>query len=406
MNSAPRAMAVAALAIAGASQAPPAGEARSLEVIPWGGVPIVGTAVRATPCGITVRVADRPANLELPWSEVRSVRPADPAWEKWIEAGDASRRGAERLARGDAALAVVAYARAVERLEGADGACVVHAWRGWAHALEASGQGVAAMVARLKAEDLAARNAPDGSTQAGLAADGNEGGWPVDLCPACATATAASDARAAIDASPLEDARVQYWSAVIREVLGRQAGEAPRPLPKAPRLSGAEDPNKRERRILDAWIEALGDGDGARARARADLSQLLGRTEGPLRHWCRVAIGESLMRDVQSLAPGSPAARDGALDAAEQFLTIVACDDSQVPMLSATAAELGAQALELAGDQRGAATIRRELLRVGAVPTPAATEAAQATQPGQSSQSSQSSRSSRSSQSSQEGHAP
>jgi hypothetical protein len=87
-----------------------------------------------------------------------------------------------------------------------------------------------------------------------------------------------------------------------------------------------------------------------------------------VRHWCRVALGQSLLLEARAAKAGSPEARRFALDAAEQFLTVVACDDAAIPMLSATCAALGAQALDAAGDARGATTVRTSLIQEGTTP--------------------------------------
>jgi hypothetical protein len=139
-------------------------------------------------------------------------------------------------------------------------------------------------------------------------------------------------------------------------------------MPKPPRGAAKDDAMRRERLVLEQWLEALGEASSARERARESLADMLSRTETPVRHWCRVAIGQSLMLEARAAKPGSVQARRFALDAAEQFLTVVACDDAAIPMLSATCAALGAQALDAAGDARGASTVRTRLLQEGTSP--------------------------------------
>jgi hypothetical protein len=139
-------------------------------------------------------------------------------------------------------------------------------------------------------------------------------------------------------------------------------------MPKPPRGAAKDDAMRRERLVLEQWLEALGETSSARERARESLADMLSRTETPVRHWCRVAIGQSLMLEARAAKPGSVQARRFALDAAEQFLTVVACDDASIPMLSATCAALGAQALDAAGDARGASTVRTRLLQEGTSP--------------------------------------
>jgi hypothetical protein len=328
--------------------------ADSIECTPWGGAPVRGTVSRADACGIVIALEGGKATTTLAWTEVRAIAPADPAWSSWIEAGDAARRGEQRLARGDAALAAEAFERATTLLAGARGACVQSAWLQWSRSLQACGRGTAASLAQLRAIELAAEDA--------LAP------WPADLCPAYSDPKEAREAWAAFDGAPTAAPRTAAWCALLREVAARQAGVAAKALPKTPRGAAKDDVMRRERLVLEQWIDALADASSTRQRARESLADMLTRTETPARHWCRTAIGQSLMVDARAAKPGSAEARRLALDAAEQFLTVVACDDAAIPMLSATCAALGAQALDAAGDARGATTVRTRLLQEGTSP--------------------------------------
>jgi len=149
-----------------------ASAAAPTEVTPWGGAPVRGTVERVDPCGVSIKLDGGSATVALAWPEIRSISPVDPAWKPWIDAGDAVRRGEQRLARGDAALAADAFAQATALLEGAKGPCLGPIWSSWAQALEASGRGSAAVLARLQALDRSASDAPEA--------------WPTDLCPAFA----------------------------------------------------------------------------------------------------------------------------------------------------------------------------------------------------------------------------
>ncbi len=340
---------LASMAIAAALLA-----ADSIECTPWGGAPVRGTVSRADACGIVIVLDGSTATVSLAWTDVRSIARADPAWSSWIEAGDAARRGEQRLARGDAALAAEAFERATTLLAGARGECVRSAWLQWARSLQACGRATAATLAQLRAMDLSADEA--------LAP------WPADLCPAYADPKEAREAWAAFDGAPSDASRTAAWCALLREVAARQANAAPKAPPKAPRGAGKDDVMRRERLVLEQWIDALADTSSTRQRAREALADMLARTETPARHWCRTAIGQSLMVDARAAKPGSAEARRLALDAAEQFLTVVACDDAAIPMLSATCAALGAQALDAAGDARGATTVRNRLLQEGTSP--------------------------------------
>ncbi len=328
--------------------------AEAIECTPWGGAPVRGTVARADACGIVIVLEGGKANITLPWTEVRAIAPADPTWSPWIEAGDAARRGEQRLARGDAALAAEAFERATTLLAGARGACVQSAWLQWARSLQACGRGTAASLAQLRAIELAAEDA--------LAP------WPADLCPAYSDPKEAREAWTAFDGAPSTAPRAAAWSALLREVAARQAGVAPKALPKTPRGSAKDDVMRRERLVLEQWMDALADASSTRQRAREALADMLVRTETPVRHWCRAAIGQSLLLEARGAKAGSADARRLALDAAEQFLTVVACDDAAIPMLSATCAALGAQALDAAGDARGATTVRTRLLQEGPSP--------------------------------------
>lgn len=328
--------------------------ADSIECTPWGGAPVRGTVARADACGIVIVLEGGQANVSLAWSDVRAIAPAAPAWSSWIEAGDAVRRGEQRLARGDAALAAEAYERATTLLAGERGACVQAAWQQWARSLQACGRGTAASLAQIRAMDLSAEDSPLP--------------WPTDLCPAYGDPKEAREAWTAFDGAPATASRAAAWSALLREVAARQAGAAPKAQPKPPRGAAKDDVMRRERLVLEQWIDALADAPSTRQRAREALADQLTRVETPVRHWCRVAIGQSLMLDARAAKPGSADARRLALDAAEQFLTVVACDDASIPMLSATCAALGAQALDAAGDARGATTVRTRLLQEGPSP--------------------------------------
>ncbi len=328
--------------------------ADAIECTPWGGAPFRGTVVRADACGIVITVEGGKANTALAWTDVRSIAPADPAWSSWIEAGDAARRGEQRLARGDAALAAQAYERATTLLAGSRGECAQSAWLQWARSLQACGRGTAASLAQLRASDLAADDAP--------------APWPADLCPAYIDSKDAREAWTAFDGASPAAPRTAGWCALLREVAARQAGAAPKSLPKVPRGAAKDDVMRRERLVLEQWIDALDDASSTRQRAREALADMLVRTETPVRHWCRTAIGQSLMLEARAAKAGSAEARRLALDAAEQFLTVVACDDAAIPMLSATCAALGAQALDAAGDARGATTVRTRLLQEGPSP--------------------------------------
>lgn len=325
-----------------------------IECTPWGGAPMRGTVSRADACGIVIVLEGGKANISLAWSDVRAIAPADPAWSSWIEAGDAARRGDQRLARGDAALAAEAFERATTLLAGARGECVQSVWLQWARSLQACGRATAASLALIRGNDLSSDDA--------IAM------WPADLCPAYADPKEAREAWAAFDGAPFAAPRAAAWCALLREVAARQASVAPKAPPKPPRGAAKDDVMRRERLVLEQWIEALAEASSARQRAREALADMLTRTETPVRHWCRVAIGQSLMAEARDAKPGSADARRLALDAAEQFLTVVACDDAAIPMLSATCAALGAQALDAAGDARGATTVRTRLLQEGPSP--------------------------------------
>jgi hypothetical protein len=325
-----------------------------IECTPWGGATIRGTVQRADACGIVIALEGGKANIALAWTDVRAIAPADPAWSSWIEAGDAARRGEQRLARGDAALAAEAYERATTLLAGERGVCVQAAWQQWARSLQSCSRGTAASLAQIRAMDLSADDAPLP--------------WPTDLCPAYSDPKEAREAWTAFDRASPTAPRAAAWGALLREVAARQAGVEPKALPKAPRGAAKDDVMRRERLVLERWIEALADAPSARQRAREALADMLVRTETPVRHWCRTAIGQSLMLEARAAKPGSADARRFALDSAEQFLTVVACDDAAMPMLSATCAALGAQALDAAGDARGATTVRTRLLQEGPSP--------------------------------------
>jgi len=328
--------------------------ADSIECTPWGGAPMRGVVTRADACGVVIKIDAGNATVELGWPEVRAISPADPAWSGWIEAGDAIRRGEQRLARGDAALAADAFGRATELLEGASGRCLERVWSQWATALRSCGRANAAALAQVRAMDLAADDALPP--------------WPADLCPAFTEAKEAREAWSAFSGATSASPRAAVWGALLREVAARQAGAEPKTLPKPPRGASKDDAMRRERLVLEQWIDALGEASGTRQRAREALADLLARIETPVRHWCRVAIGQSLLIEARAAKPGSAEARRLALDAAEQFLTVVACDDAAIPMLSATCAALGAQALDAAGDARGATTVRNRLLQEGTSP--------------------------------------
>jgi hypothetical protein len=334
-----------------------------VECTPWGGATVRGTVARADPCGLVIAIDGSTARISLAWSDVRTIAPVDPAWSSWIEAGDAARRGEQRLARGDAALAAEAFGRATQLLAGARGECVQAAWLQWARSLQACGRATAAALAQLRAMHLS----PDASS-ASAASTASTASWPADLCPAYADPAEAREAWTAFDGAPSSAPRASAWGALLREVAARQAGVAPKPMPKPPRGAAKDDAMRRERLVLEQWLEALGETSSARERARESLADMLARTETPVRHWCRVAIGQSLMLEARAAKPGSVQARRFALDAAEQFLTVVACDDASIPMLSATCAALGAQALDAAGDARGASTVRTRLLQEGTSP--------------------------------------
>ena len=334
-----------------------------VECTPWGGATVRGTVARADPCGLVIAIDGSTARISLAWSDVRTIAPVDPAWSSWIEAGDAARRGEQRLARGDAALAAEAFGRATELLAGARGDCVQTVWLQWARSLQACGRATAAALAQLRAMDLS----PDASA-ASSASVASSASWPADLCPAYADPAEAREAWTAFDGAPSSAPRASAWGALLREVAARQAGVAAKPMPKPPRGAAKDDAMRRERLVLEQWLEALGETSSARERARESLADMLSRTETPVRHWCRVAIGQSLMLEARAAKPGSVQARRFALDAAEQFLTVVACDDAAIPMLSATCAALGAQALDAAGDARGASTVRTRLLQEGTSP--------------------------------------
>jgi hypothetical protein len=322
-----------------------------------------GTVARADPCGLVIAIDGSTARISLAWSDVRTIAPVDPAWSSWIEAGDAARRGEQRLARGDAALAAEAFGRATELLAGARGDCVQTVWLQWARSLQACGRATAAALAQLRAMDLS----PDASS-ASAASTASTASWPADLCPAYADPAEAREAWTAFDGARSSAPRASAWGALLREVAARQAGVAPKPMPKPPRGAAKDDAMRRERLVLEQWLEALGEASSTRERARESLADMLARTESPVRHWCRVAIGQSLMLEARAAKPGSAEARRSALDAAEQFLTVVSCDDASIPMLSATCAALGAQALDAAGDARGASTVRTRLLQEGTSP--------------------------------------
>ncbi|MBM4051535.1 MAG: hypothetical protein FJ270_02180 [Planctomycetes bacterium] len=328
--------------------------ADSIECTPWGGAPVRGTVARADACGVVIALEGGKATVTLGWSEVRSIAPADPSWSAWIEAGDAARRGEQRLIRGDAALAAEAYERVTALLAGARGECVQIAWLQWARSLQACGRGTAAALAQVRAIELSADDALPP--------------WPADLCPAYADQKEAHEACTAFDAAPSAAPRAAAWSALMREVAARQAGVEPKPLSKPSRGAARDDVMRRERLVLEQWLDALADAPSTRQRAREALADMLARNETPVRHWCRAAIGQSLMIEARAAKPGSVEARRLALDAAEQFLTVVACDDAAIPMLSATCAALGAQALDAAGDARGATTVRNRLLQEGTSP--------------------------------------
>ena len=208
---------------------------------------------------------------------------------------------------------------------------------------------------------------PDASS-ASAASTASTASWPADLCPAYADPAEAREAWTAFDGAPSSAPRASAWGALLREVAARQAGAAAKPMPKPPRGAAKDDAMRRERLVLEQWLEALGEASSTRERARESLADMLARTETPVRHWCRVAIGQSLMLEARAAKPGSVQARRFALDAAEQFLTVVSCDDASIPMLSATCAALGAQALDAAGDARGASTVRTRLLQEGTSP--------------------------------------
>jgi hypothetical protein len=239
-------------------------------------------------------------------------------------------------------------------------------WLQWARSLQACGRATAAALAQLRAMDLS----PDASAASSPSAESiaSSASWPADLCPAYADPAEAREAWTAFDGAPSSAPRASAWGALLREVAARQAGVAPKPMPKPPRGAAKDDAMRRERLVLEQWLEALGETSSARERAREALADMLARTETPVRHWCRVAIGQSLMLEARAAKPGSVQARRFALDAAEQFLTVVSCDDASIPMLSATCAALGAQALDAAGDARGASTVRTRLLQEGTSP--------------------------------------
>ena len=334
-----------------------------VECTPWGGAAVRGTVAHADACGLVIAIDGSAARISLAWSDVRTIAPVDPAWSSWIEAGDAARRGEQRLARGDAALAAEAFGRATQLLAGARGECVQAAWLQWARSLQACGRATAAALAQLRAMHLS----PDASS-ASAASTASTASWPADLCPAYADPAEAREAWTAFDGAPSSAPRASAWGALLREVAARQAGVAPKPMPKPPRGAAKDDAMRRERLVLEQWLEALGEASSTRERARESLADMLARTETPVRHWCRVAIGQSLMLEARAAKPGSVQARRFALDAAEQFLTVVSCDDASIPMLSATCAALGAQALDAAGDARGASTVRTRLLQEGTSP--------------------------------------
>jgi hypothetical protein len=337
-----------------------------VECTPWGGAAVRGTVAHADACGLVIAIDGSAARISLAWSDVRTIAPVDPAWSSWIEAGDAVRRGEQRLARGDAALAADAFGRATELLAGARGECVQAAWQQWARSLQACGRATAAALAQLRAMDLS----PDASAASSpsAASIASSASWPADLCPAYADPAEAREAWTAFDGAPSSAPRASAWGALLREVAARQAGVAAKPMPKPPRGAAKDDAMRRERLVLEQWLEALGEASSTRERARESLADMLARTETPVRHWCRVAIGQSLMLEARAAKPGSVQARRFALDAAEQFLTVVSCDDASIPMLSATCAALGAQALDAAGDARGASTVRTRLLQEGTSP--------------------------------------
>jgi hypothetical protein len=337
-----------------------------VECTPWGGAAVRGTVAHADACGLVIAIDGSAARISLAWSDVRTIAPVDPAWSSWIEAGDAARRGEQRLARGDAALAAEAFGRATQLLAGARGECVQAAWLQWARSLQACGRATAAALAQLRAMHLS----PDASAASSpsAASIASSASWPADLCPAYADPAEAREAWTAFDGAPSSAPRASAWGALLREVAARQAGAAAKPMPKPPRGAAKDDAMRRERLVLEQWLEALGETSSARERAREALADMLARTETPVRHWCRVAIGQSLMLEARAAKPGSVQARRFALDAAEQFLTVVSCDDASIPMLSATCAALGAQALDAAGDARGASTVRTRLLQEGTSP--------------------------------------
>lgn len=346
-----------------------------VECTPWGGAVVRGTVASADACGLVIVIDGSAARISLAWSDVRTIAPVDPAWSSWIEAGDAARRGEQRLARGDAALAAEALGRATELLAGARGECVQAAWLQWARSLQACGRPTAAALAQLRAMDLSpdasSASSPSSSTSSSPASSSSpssSSSWPADLCPAYADPAEAREAWTAFDGAPSSSTRASAWGALLREVAARQAGAAAKPMPKPPRGAAKDDAMRRERLVLEQWLEALGEAPSARERAREALADMLARTETPVRHWCRVAIGQSLMLEARAAKPGSVQARRFALDAAEQFLTVVSCDDASIPMLSATCAALGAQALDAAGDARGASTVRTRLLQEGTSP--------------------------------------
>ncbi len=327
------------------------------DVTPWGGESIRGDVTRADACGLSIKLEGAgAATVWLEWSDVRDVSPVAAEWTRWIEAGDALRRGGERLGRGDAARAAESFALAVEAYEGARGACVRRAWEGWATALRLTGHATAAMAAHVRAIAL---EADDTTTVS----------WPAELCPVWDSDAHARDAEAALKTIDTGgDERAEAWRSLLLSLIAAQRGEPSSIDSRVRRAFGKDDPLRAERVIMEAWMSALSKDAPVRARSRESLADLGRRTDGPLRHWCRVAVGQSLLRETTATKPGSVQPANAALDAARQFLTVVASDDPQVPGLSAVCASLGAQALERAGDERGASSVRSRLIQPGASP--------------------------------------
>jgi len=337
-----RAAATVALALA----APLCGETVRLR---GGEPPRTAPTVEFRPEGL--RLLGGPVAETLAWDRVAAVegRPLRPEETEWLAVAERLWRGRTRLARGDAALARVAFESVAPAFAGTDSESALIAAEGLLRCRLAAGDGAVALPAALETARLRAAGVRTDRFDALPPAIDAETWLVPTLVPAFPV-----DAAGGLVADELE-----AWTAARRgldptlaaiargyaAILRGEVPSGPRPAAPAARLVHAA-----------ARLAAAdrGDREGERAAARDELDAAVAAMPDPARDWASAWRAFLLGR---SLAFGAEPARKR-----EGVLLLLSIPARRTDPLARLALAEAARALRALGDAAGAARLERELL--------------------------------------------